>query len=244
MDLVQIDRILNAVGAEHFPENLDRMELIRGLDLCEQWYREAILYSTRKRELLHEGRLAAISKTAKRLRLLLDDEKKAQSVNGVRSPLPQISETQELLGTLVKATERRLSRRETQNGPYAAYQRSFRKWSPFEWLVGRWLPLVYMEIGATDPGRLEALVAKNSPYVRFVSSVLTELDVKRGIRPYSRASIVKAVRLPFTGKVRRKEAGSAIDRYQYWRVQLLRRVMKPHLDVDHDQDSLGKITSG
>ncbi|RWB39799.1 MAG: hypothetical protein EOQ46_26575 [Mesorhizobium sp.] len=242
VDLLQVNRILDAIGPEHFPEGLDRAELSRGLDLCAQWYREALRYSTRKSELQHQGRLAAISKTAKRLRLLLDEEGKAQEQNGSGTlHFKKMHETQELLRTLIEATEGQLLQREKQDGPQAAYQRSFRKWSPFEWLVGRWLPLVYMEIGMKDPGSLESLVARDSPYVRFVLAALTELGARNGATHYSRSSVIKAIRLPFTGKVRRKGAGQA-DGYYYWRVQLLRRVMKPHLNPDAEQSGSGKIS--
>ncbi|MFD1986239.1 hypothetical protein ACFSOZ_27720 [Mesorhizobium newzealandense] len=242
MELVQVNRILDAVGPRHFPENIDRAALLRGLEICAQWYREALRYSTKKSDLQHRERLAAISKTTKRLRHLLDDESKACELNrSTTLHLLEMNDIQERLAALIKATERHLSQREIRNGPHTAYQQSFRKWSPFEWLVGRWLPLVYMEVGMEDPGGLEALVAKDSSYIRFVLATLAELDVTSGTTAYSRSSVIKAIRLPFTGKVRRKGA-SQVDRYLYWRVQLLRSVMNPHLNLDTDQDALGKIS--
>jgi len=90
--------------------------------------------------------------------------------------------------------------------------------------------MAYMELGFRDVGNLQALVRKDSPYLRFVSAVLKELDITRNGKPYSPQSIIKAVKLPFAGKVRRKKSAVARDDYAWWRRQQLVKAIRPEAD--------------
>src|SRR5712675_1839923 len=47
------------------------------------------------------------------------------------------------------------------------YRGTFRLRSPFEWLFGDWLVLVYQEAHFPDGESLKDLVSKNGPYLRF-----------------------------------------------------------------------------
>src|SRR5258708_938147 len=74
MDLEGADRILSAVGADSYPADLDRSALVRGLALCQEWYREALRYGTAQAEKNHVARLGQIFKTARKLKQLLDED--------------------------------------------------------------------------------------------------------------------------------------------------------------------------
>jgi hypothetical protein len=166
VNLEDADSILNAVGRKFYPADLDKLEMIRGIVLCGDWYRQAIYYGTKKSERQRERTLALISKAAKRLEQLLaeDDAQKLYVGDSLTALLSKDGhDAKQMLRRLFNEAERNLKSRTIKNGPTAAYRESFRKWSPFEWIVGRWLPLVYMELKMHDPGSIEALVAKDSP---------------------------------------------------------------------------------
>jgi hypothetical protein len=237
MDTKTADRILAAVGEDNFPTDVDRAALVRGLGLCAEWYREAERYSTDRAEDQRARRTALVSKTAKRLHQLLVEDNRDR-LYAWDSLFARISkdgpDPRAVLNNIIQLAERVLHEHDDGGGPAKAYQRSFRKWSPFEWLVGRWLPLVYIELDLINPGNLKGLIAKDSPFQRFIVASLAELDITNSGKPYSRDSIVKAISLPFTGQVRRKGAESAKDHYGWWRRQLLLKTMKPHLFPDDE----------
>lgn len=136
------------------------------------------------------------------------------------------------LERLIVMAEGDLKSRPT-DGAHAAYRKSLQKRSAFEWLVGYWLPMVYVQLQFCDPGSKEALLAVDSPFIRFSIAALNELNVRKGDQPYSRAAVVKAAAMPFSQKVRRKEA-TAEDQYQFWRAQLMRKTLMPHLFPEDD----------
>lgn len=233
MDTSGVERILALVGKENFPADLDKASLGRALDLCAQWHQEALRDTSDKAESERVDRLSAISKTARRLNQLIaeDDNHKLYVWDSIRGSLLRSgSDPNESVGRIVQAAEHTLRVQEQMADQRRAYQVNLRKWSPFEWLVGRWLAMAYMELGFKDVGSLKGLVSKGSPYLRFVSAVLKELDITRDGKPYSPQSIIKAVKLPFTGKVRRKEPAAARDDYAWWRHQLLIKAIRPESD--------------
>jgi hypothetical protein len=230
MDIDGAERILACVGKESVPSDIDKAALIRALDLCAEWYREAKRDTNDKADSQRIRRLSAISKTARRLDQLLveDDQQKFYAWDSIRAHVAREGyDASEAITKIIKAVEHALRTQDKLAVSNQAYQTNLRKWSPFEWLVGRWLPLVYIELNFHDPGGLKALVAQNSSFVRFVTAVLKELDITTDQKPYSRQSIVKAVKLPFSGKLRRKGAAVAGDDYWWWRRQLLIKAIHP-----------------
>lgn len=233
MDTSGAERVLALVGKENFPSDLDKAALVRALDLCAQWHQEALRYTSDKAEIERVDRLSAISKTARRLNQLIaeDDNHKLYVWDSIRASLLRSgTDPDEAVRRIVQAAEHALRMQDQMADQRRAYQLNLRKWSPFEWLVGRWLAMAYMELGFRDVGSLKALVSKDSPYLRFVSAVLKELDITRDGKPYSPQSIIKAVKLPFAGKVRRKGSAVARDDYAWWRRQLLIKAIRPEAD--------------
>ena len=236
MDTIAADRILAVVGVEFIPLDLDKAAMMRGLNLCLEWYKEALRYTSDVEENNRVRRLTLIVKSAKRLEQLLieDDSRRPYEWDSLcrrlastnKDPLPTIK-------TLLEMAERDLNASERTEGPDKPYHKSFKKWSAFEWLAGRWLPLVYIELGLKDHGSLQQLVSKDSPVINFILATLEEFNIKKRDAAYSRHSVVKAVKLPFSGCTRRKNATSADD-YAWWRYQLLLRTMKPHLFQDDE----------
>ena len=230
MNLDGADRILRAVGSDCYPIGIDRSALRRGLLLCAEWYREALHYSTDKAEKEQLVRLGQISKTTKKLKLLLQEEDR-QTLYGWDSVVQRQSSrgdtVMQTLDRLIIEVEGNLKKR-TEDTAHAAYVRSFQKRSAFEWLVGYWLPMVYMQLQFSDPGSKEAYLAPGSPFIRFAVAALNELQVRKGDQLYSHSSVVKAAAMPFSPRVRRKDA-TAEDHYQWWRTQLMRKTLMPDL---------------
>jgi hypothetical protein len=79
--------------------------------------------------------------------------------------------------------------------------------SPFEWLAGEHLPMIYAKFIQRNPGRsrdFESQVA-GGPYVRFVLSTCDALGLngRKGL-PHSAESVVRALTLKKSGKGRRR----------------------------------------
>src|SRR5258708_7511440 len=66
-----VERILNAVGTVHIPYDLDKLALIRCLDLCSRRYRDAVRFRSSRNEKAAFRQLEQTRKAAKRLETLL-----------------------------------------------------------------------------------------------------------------------------------------------------------------------------
>ncbi len=243
MDERAVDRILRAVGRECYPPNLDRAALLRCLNLCAEWYREALRHSTAQAERDLAARTSTISKAAKKLQLLLaeDDLAKLYDWDSLLLRLAHRKlDIRQSLTVLIELTERDLAKEGNEHR--RAYEQSFRQRSAFEWLVGYFLPLPYMALEFQYLENPKAVLSSDSPYIRFVQETLKELGVTIAGRPYSRGSIVKAVGHPFSGQPRRKNAGKG-DGYSRWRAQLILQAIRPDAN-DGDDGKLIPDTAG
>ena len=226
------DRILSAVGGEACPTNVDRDALLRGLSLCAEWYREAQRFVTDVAIKQERERLASISKSTQRLLLLLEEDDANRLYDWyslVRRLRHRKVDPTEPLQKLLSLVESDLHKQE-KDGASKAYIKSFRKRSAFEWLVGYWLPIVYIQLEFANPGSTKAFLASDGPVVAFIEAVLKELNITKVGRPYSRAAIVKALGMPLSKRVshrvRRKGADDE-DFYQSWRIRLMRNTLYP-----------------
>lgn len=213
------DRILDAVGLELQNREAQRWGLIVCLELAWQWYCSALTFSSEKPEKDRVGHLDSARKTAKKLEELLASDETWQSLF---APSPPDESLRPAISQLVEVLDSRLAEEEEEDGPLKAYQRSFKTRSPFEWLVGNFLPDIYDLIFFKEPG-----LSKSGPFIRFAEAVLKEFGIKRNGKAYSRASITRALTNDRSGRTRRKKVDriDELDPYRNWRRQLLIRAL-------------------
>jgi hypothetical protein len=212
------DPILDAVGKELIRPNIDKAALIRGVNLCGQWYQRAREFSTDRGIRERNRRLEMIYKKAKALdHLLAKDDSwlplgvAPSSKNVFSTPIKRLIE---VIDHAIKPP----------SGGIKAYHDSFKVRSPFEWLVAYFLLDVFGLLDIAPIVDQKELISRKSPYIRFVQAVLAELSIGLDGKPYSPATIIKAVRSRFAGRVRRKRT-SRRDEYAFWRNGLLRKEM-------------------
>jgi hypothetical protein len=85
-----------------------------------------------------------------------------------------------------------------------AYRHSFQAFSPFQWLIGDWLPAVYSGLKFQNSTLSEGLASATGAYVRFARAVADELNIKKLGRRYAIASFVKAIKNVASWDVRRR----------------------------------------
>jgi hypothetical protein len=173
-----IDRIIAAVGVESiYP--IDRDGLKGCLDLAFRRYCDAVQLSSDVADRAEIRQLSQIRVIAKRLELLLgrhvDLRQWAMIGNGSSSPgdVPSTHQGPFTTTDLVAAIDDRLKKRYK---PDERYARSFKKYNPFDWIAGVYLPDVYEFNFRTAP-----TISENGPFVRFAEAVLRELKIIRGM---------------------------------------------------------------
>jgi hypothetical protein len=212
--------ILDAVGKELVRPDIDRGAMIRGINLCLQWYHTARNCSTNKGVKEQTRHLEMIYKKARALDQLLAKDDSWSSPLGMTPSSNAFFHAP--IKRLIEGVDHAIKKR--NDGPDRAYRNSFKIRSPFEWLVGYYLPHVFMLLDVARIRDQKNLLSKESPYTRFVQAVLAELRIGIGGQPYSRATILKAVRSPFVRPFRRKRDVEVND-FSYWREALLRKEM-------------------
>jgi hypothetical protein len=218
----ELERILKDVGKDYCVSVLEPDALIRGIKVCVSFYEDAVKYHTNKYSAEQEKRLNLVVKTTKRLMLLLNDDvwqsifraetKTEQCLVAVR----QICET----------SNRMLAENSDADGPINFYKDNYKKRSPFDWLVGHFLPLVYMHGGFAHIAGPKELVAHDSPYMRFAMATVRELGILVDGKPYARSTFIKAISGIFERRVRRASAQWSPDAYAGWRERLVLKAMK------------------
>jgi hypothetical protein len=211
--------ILDAVGKELIRPDIDKAAMIRGVNLCRQWYQSAREFSTNKGIRERNRRLEMIYKKAKALdHLLAKDDSWL--------PLGVAPSSKNVFCTPVKRLIEVIDRaiKQPNEGTKEAYCDSFKVRSPFEWLVAYFLLDVFGLLDIAPIVDQKELISRKSPYIRFVQAVLAELSIGLDGKPYSPASIIKAVRNRFAGRVRRKGT-SRRNEFAFWRNSLLRKEM-------------------
>lgn len=220
LDLKSAESILKAAGRYPDRDEINKVALLRGINLCHHWYNDAQFFSTDRAESDRRDYLAKVYKKAKALDVLLSQ---SMSWLPIGSP-PSSSETYRSgIRQIIATIDRKL--RPPRKGE-RAYPNSFKTRSPFEWLVAYYLLDVFalLNVGPTD--NLEDMLAQRGPYIRFAQAVLTELKIGVKGKPYSLESIAKALRSRFVSQPgHRKRKHQAPDRYAFWRMQLLRKEM-------------------
>jgi hypothetical protein len=217
------DSILKAAGRDSNRDEIDKLAMSRGINLCYQWYCEAQFFSTNRGERDRKQYLEKVYKKAKALDVLLAKNNTwlptgapPSEVWNYRAPI------RELLVNINRALKP-----SNADGATKAYHDSFKSRSPFEWLVAYYLPDVFglLEIGPIETA--DDLLAQKGPYVRFVQAVLAELKIDANGKPYSTESITRALRSRFgeQPRIRRKFHERPDDDYAFWRNALLRKEM-------------------
>jgi hypothetical protein len=227
-----VERVIAAVGTDIVPVDFSGTALLRCLELSWQWYCSALAFSMAKSEEDRKQRLSRAHKIAKGLERLLAPDDVWQSLF---APLPPDESIRHGISDLARLIDKRLveeAQDEAQGGPFKAYRDSFKTRSPFEWLAGNFLADVYFfTFGCRVPG-----ISENGPYVRFAEIILDEFQVLRNGKPYSRASIAKALRNDRRGLTRRKTNPPHKDPYRFWRQGLLFKAVSPSSPPEPQSD--------
>lgn len=243
LELHHANRILKAVGRDARPPDLDPTALLRGLSLCVEWYREAQRFVTDIAVKQERARLSSISKSTRRLLQLLQQDDSTRLYDWYSLLRRLRGQGDDPIGTLqhlLSLVDSDLRTHESDQS-LQAYIKSFRKRSAFEWLVGYWLPIVYVQLDFANPGSKKAFLATDGPMVAFVDAVLRELQITKGGRPYSRAAIVKALAMPLSKRVShrvRRKGAQEEDHYQNWRIRLMRKTLYP---MQHPAPDVGLV---
>ena len=187
------------------------------------WYQEAVNYHTNKYNDDLALRLDLIIKASKRLEQLLDDD----FWRSFLSPSSSETTDQCLQGTraIRETCLRQVNRSKAAMRMHQAYQSTYKVRSPFEWLVGDFLPLVYFNGGFVAIKDEKSLLAHNSPYLRFAMATVQEFGISVDGKRYARSSFLKALRNSIRNTSRRKKGAS--DRYAKWRARLMIQTLKP-----------------
>jgi hypothetical protein len=198
-----LNRILKAVGKEYCPKNLDRQALVRGIDECIELYCEALKFHNNKYEMSQRGPLETALDLAKRLRQLMKDDSVWHD-DRWRHASPQTPRVAiQSLEVLVAQKLAQQAYDHDYEDSEVSWRDSFQLWSPFETLVGDWLPVLYAELGFPNANSPDELASKNGPFIRFARAIAYELDVKMNGRPYAASSFIRAVKNVAAGNVRR-----------------------------------------
>jgi hypothetical protein len=216
-----IDNILKAVGEQFIPLNLDRLVLASELQSSAAEYRRSVkraaIAPDRKR------RLQKISKAAKRIRTLLDDDvcvwiadhrraehlflddaphgpceeivRKAPDDEDVRKTMERlIQDVESFLEFVIRGDGvRPPDLFRTIDGDIKSYSRSDR--SRFEHFAGLILPNLYKSHFAAEPTFTwrSSDGEAEGPFVRFAHRVLIELGFRHNGQEYTKSSIVTAL---------------------------------------------------
>jgi hypothetical protein len=233
LDLKSAESILKAAGRDPGDGEINKVALLRGIEICHGWYNDAQFYSTNRGQSDRREYLEKVYKKAKALDVLLSKNSSWLPLG----PPPSSSETyRACIKEIIANIDRELKPRgppasadrelKPRGQPASAFHDGFKSRSPFEWLVAYYLPDVFglLKIGSIDT--VEEFSPQKGSYIRFAQAVLAELKIDIKGKPYSPESITKAFRSRFLSLPRtRKRKHQAPDRLAWWRMQLLRKEM-------------------
>jgi hypothetical protein len=204
-----LNKILKAVGKEYCPPNIDGDAFAKGLDQCIEWYGDAQKFHSEKYEMAKRLALSTVLSRVKRLRRLMKDDDVwhddlwrylAHKSSPPQSPRAAIVS----LEILISEELRQRTYVDVYEDVDIAYRHSFQAFSPFQWLIGDWLPAVYSGLKFQNSILSEGLASATGPYVRFARAVADELNIKKLGRRYAVASFVKAIKNVASWDVRRR----------------------------------------
>jgi len=190
MDRDAVDRIVDAVGAEHYRKRKSREDLGARLDRAEFWFRVNV--DLRSSSTAREKRLSAAAKAASRLQLALDRLE--------QHDLPTKPRTNELRGNIQllraaltpPAPESELLQKAAEEW---AEELHLKKRSALEWLVGVKLPQIFKTFFDVPVGFSRGTAKKAlGPFIRFAEQALRELGITNYYgEPYSAETIARAL---------------------------------------------------
>ncbi|CEG09781.1 hypothetical protein BN961_03213 [Afipia felis] len=204
-----LNRILKAVGKEYFPASLDREALASGLNQCIEWYGEAQKFHTDKYEMAQRRELEMVLARVERLRRLMKDDDiwrddrwhyLAHQGSPPQTPRAAVESLERLIGEEIFQR----SVVDAYEDMDILYRHTFQAFSPFEWLIGDWLPAVYAGLQFECATISDGLASATGPYVRFARATADELNIKKLGRRYAVASFVKAIKTVSSWDVRRR----------------------------------------
>lgn len=202
LDDEAIQKVVSAVG--NVPEGLDSHQLSYDIGFAETRYRTAIDIRSRKRR---RRQLELISNSAARLKILLGNDETwtaiaphiAQLGFETQSEIPIFS--RDFPDVLVRAVSNALRPDNRWQNAADQVAHDLTKQSPFETLVGQ-LEKVFVKHFATR-ARVNRTsdIKQDTPYIRFIRSVLKQLRLA-----YTKEAIIRATSVARSGHGRRKAA--------------------------------------
>jgi hypothetical protein len=217
---VAIENILEALGKQFVPPNLDRQRLASELQYSAEEYRRSV----RRAELApdRKSRLKKISKAARQIRALLNDDicdwiaqhrrtghlfyfAEDEPTETDARKVPDDEDVRKTMERFIEAVDSFLKSvidgdrteppdlLETKGGDIKSFYHGER--SRFERLAGIVLPEVFRDHFAVEP-RFSRRFSDNEaegPFVRFAHKALIELGIRHNGREYSKHSIVTAL---------------------------------------------------
>jgi hypothetical protein len=202
LDDEDIQKIVSAVGDE--PEGFNKYQLSYDIGFAETRYRTAIDTRSRKRR---RRRLELISKSAARLKILLADDDTWTAIAphiaqlGFEAQPENLMFSRDFPEMLVRAVSDALRPDHRFQGAADQVAHDLAKQSPFETLVGQ-LEKVFVKHFATRARVNRPNDRENdTPYIRFIRSVLKQLNLT-----YTDEAIIRATSVARSGQGRRKAA--------------------------------------
>jgi hypothetical protein len=242
MDEKSADRIFAAMGkpAVRF-DQFDKAALVRGLELCSKWFREAVELSTDAHQRRRRHRLELSVSAIKKVDILMSDGDFWCWLSA--SLGPTVENDRAAVKQLRRTLERHLA--SIERAAVNARGTFLKAYSPFELLVGAFFGLVYLEMPFPSPiataADLPAIYSRNSPYIRFVAAALVELGITNGEKKYAKSAIIRAVNAVLNGRSRRKYRPTPGDHDLEQRVHQLRAAMFGEIVPDPFSDRAGPL---
>jgi len=198
-----MNRILKSVRPDSLT-TIDQDAFAKGLDRCIELYEDAKKYHTQKLEASQQRQLEIALNRAQRLQQLMKDEKVWEDDLWRRrcdSAEPSETPPRVAIQSIIRLVRGELDDRQ---GSLGYYRGTLTLRSPFEWLFGDWLPVVYAAAHFPNSESLKDLVSKNGPYIRFSKAVAGELKIRKLGRPYATASFIKAIKNAASSRISRR----------------------------------------
>jgi len=175
-------QILEAVGLEFAPPNLDFDLLERSIEECVECYSRALKVRPNKDERTGQvNRLRQICETAQQLASLLKQEGESDWREQLEDQIRRKESELEDLEWEVKLSK-----------PGTELKAAYRRQSALDLLVGVLLPPIFERLFGVKPTYIES--GRTAFYVRFVQAVLRRSGItKKGGKPYAAGTIVKAL---------------------------------------------------
>jgi hypothetical protein len=182
MDLDGVGRILNAVGREFVPADVDKRALLRRLQWTASWGRIKTESAPRMGD--WKKRRAQIKRAAAKLQRLLSDNRAWLRIPGGQALVESLDDF-----IVEPAPERLPDSLERLEQGAKDLKKRWRTVSDLEWIAGHHLLRIFEQFLARRAGRSRVDGAPSGPCVRFISAAMKELKMPR----FKRESIIRAM---------------------------------------------------